>query len=60
MQTPVANRKAITAQDDGSKAKISRLVAAANSAEARKKRRGSIRSARLNKALIRVPTTNPA
>ena len=60
MQMPVANRSPITANDAGSNARIRMFAPAAVRAEAMKNRRGSKRSARLNKALMMVPTTNPA
>ena len=60
MQTPVAKRSPITAKDAGSKARMSAFAAAAVRADAMKNRRGSNRSARLNRALTMVPTTKPA
>ena len=60
MQAPVANRATRTANDVGSNSRIAALAAEAQTAEARKNRLGSSRSARPRTALVRVPTTKPA
>src|SRR6186997_1933085 len=60
MHMPVTKRRMGTIGPGGSTARIIALAIAATRAETMKNRRGSIRSARLRIALIRLPVTNPA
>src|SRR5581483_9918393 len=57
---PVTKRRIGTEGEVGGTARISVLAAQAISAETVNSRRGSYRSARPRKALIRVPSTKPA